>query len=343
MKILVLLLLFVISLHGAKYAGEFLKINPDVRSESLGGAGSAATSSFVAFRINPANILSETSPKIYSQYSTLYGSIDNSLAYYHYAGFNYPIKSLGGAISVSWIRLGVDDIPYFPNYSDVERWKMIEANGGEPGNGSGDKYFTDREDAFFLTLAKSFKFDLDLGWEFFKLPIVMNSGLNVKYINIALADREADGLGFDGGLSFLIDLNTVSSMRNLNPLKVGFAVRDFNNTGISWSDTAQDAIPISLVGGFEYTFPLRSLKTDLTVLYDYNYEAETEVSSKNFGSEIVYNKLASLRFGSNDGEFIFGGGLSYLGFDLDYSYSDSDLGSINKIAFSYSLKNIMEQ
>ncbi|PID28619.1 MAG: hypothetical protein CR982_04220 [Candidatus Cloacimonadota bacterium] len=326
----------MVSLNAAKYAGEFLKINPDVRSEALGGAGCASTNSFTSFRINPSNILRDKHFEIYSQYSSLYGPIDNSLAYYHYIGINIPINSLGSAVSLSWVRLGVEDIPYFPNYSDVERWKMIEANNGEPGNSSGDKYFTDREDAFFLTLAKSFNFTLDLGWDLFKLPITLNSGLNVKYINISLADRTADGLGFDGGISLLIDLNTLSSLKNLNPLKLGFSVKDFNKTGISWSDTAQDAIPISMVGGIEYTFSFRDIDTDITLLYDHNYETETRTTSKNYGGEILYNDLIALRVGSDNGTLVFGGGLSYLGLYLGYSYSDRDLGIVNKASLAYS-------
>ncbi|MBN1970008.1 MAG: hypothetical protein JXR48_04570 [Candidatus Delongbacteria bacterium] len=343
MKIAFIILLLVSSIaSAAKYAGEFLMFNPDVRSMSMGMTGVCETSSVGAFHKNPASIAFLKDLSVSTQYSSIFGSVSDNLAYYHYAGIVVPYKSLDAAIGFNWIRLAVDDIPYFPDYSDVDRWKKIEENNGEPYNPDGNNYFSDREDAFFISIAKRIKTELDLGWAFFTFPLDISAGFNFKYINIALADRSATGFGFDGGLICLVDINKVSSIRGLNPIKLGFSITDFNKTGISWSDTAQDAIPIRIRTGAEYVFPLKFIKTDITTSYDFHYETEIENSVDHWGLELKWFDMISLRIGTYDSIVTYGGGVSYLGFSLDYGFRDSDLGAVNKISLSYNFNDLLD-
>jgi len=194
---IILLTLSLSQLFPAKYAGEFLLINSDVRSLGMGNCGVSFSESAASFKLNPANIMNNIKMNISTMYSSLYGNPLEPLANYNYLGFSIPFTTEGAAVALNWVRLSIDDISYFPKYGDAERFHEIEANNGEPGDVNHDDYFTDREDAVFLTVAKRIDYDVSLGWDYFSFPLKINLGMNVKFINITVFENEASGIGFE--------------------------------------------------------------------------------------------------------------------------------------------------
>jgi len=336
LKIKLQLLILIIScavLQGGKYAGEFLLINPDARSMGLGGCGVSGSNSQSSFIINPANSAELNSVTVSSVYSSLYGDIRTPLAYYHHIGVALPIPVEGLVFAVNWIRLGVDDIPYFPNYSDVERYYQIEAHNGQPGDNTGKTYFSDREDAVFMTIARKFPYKVNLGWDYFSFPVVMNVGFNMKFLNLKLADSKASGIGFDAGVNFSVDYNKLFGLNNYEPFRLGFVITDFNRTGISWSQSAQDAIPLRYKLGMELPYSIKRWKTVIAPAYD--VVIDEDGNENRLGLEIAYDDSYKLRVGSANNEFTAGTGISFGGISLDYAYKHADLGAVNKIGLGY--------
>lgn len=334
LKTSIVILLFSLSmLKAGKYAGEFLLINPDARSVALGGCGVSGSQSQSSFIINPANLADLSTINISTLYSTMYGDVRNPLAYYHHIGLSVPISIEGLVFGLNWVRLGVDNIPYFPNYSDVERYNQIEAHGGQPGDNLGKTFFSDREDAIFFSIAKKFPFKVNLGWDYFSFPVVMNVGFNTKFLDLKLADSKASGIGFDVGLNFAVDYNKLFGLTDWKPFRFGFVMTDFNRTGISWTQNAQDAIPLRYKGGLELPLVIKKWKTEISSYYDIVYD---EYSTENrLGLEINYDQSYALRVGSADGEITAGTGISIAGFSLDYAYKHAELGAVNKIGLGY--------
>lgn len=327
--LVVLLLAYFSLLDGAKYAGEFLLINSDVRSMGMGNSGVAYGEGVASFQHNPANIVNVKRISISTMFSSMYGNINDPLAYHHYIGIVVPLHTEKAAFGINWVRFAVDDIPYYPDYHEVGMQEIIE---NMDGNSSGS--FSDREDAVFFTLAKSFDTKLSMGWKYFQFPLTVNSGINIKFININLAGEKASGIGFDAGFGFLVGLNHFSSFKNLEPLKIGISLSDFNKTGISWSNNAEDAIPIRYKLGIEYPFKIERLKSVITVAYDVTYD-EYE-NRKHYGFEYVYGGFLKLRFGYNDDEVTAGTGIVFKNFELDYAYRHAELDMVNKIGLNYS-------
>jgi len=331
-----ILTIFLSQLFPAKYAGEFLLINSDIRSLGMGNCGVSYSESVSSFKLNPANILNNIKMNISTMYSSLYGNPLEPLANYNYLGFSIPFSTEGAAVSLSWVRLSIDDISYFPKYGDAERFHEIEANNGEPGDINHDDYFTDREDAIFLTVAKRIETDISLGWDYFSFPLKINLGMNVKFINISIFENEASGIGFDAGTTLKIGLKKFLNYRAAEDLRIGFVVSDFNKTGISWSTTAQDAIPIRYKFGISYPVVIKSINSTFIAAYDY-WSDYDDKNVKNYGFEYDYNNLIKLRVGLADGnKFTAGTGVFYKGFTLDYAFMDEELGAVNKIGLGYS-------
>ena len=269
-------------------------------------------------------------------YSSLYGNVLEPLANYNYIGFSIPFSTEGAAASLNWVRLSIDDISYFPSYGDAERFHEIEANNGEPGGDGNDDYFTDREDAIFLTVAKKFETDVSLGWDYFSFPLHINLGMNIKFISISIFENDATGIGFDAGTSIKVGLKKVLNYREAEDLRIGFVISDFNNTGISWSTTAQDAIPLGLKFGMSYPIVIKSISSTFTFAYDFLTDYDSK-NIKNYGFEYDFKKIFKLRFGlANRNTITAGTGVYYKGFTLDYAFMDEELGAVNKVGLGYS-------
>jgi len=333
---IILLTLSLSQLFPAKYAGEFLLINSDVRSLGMGNCGVSFSESAASFKLNPANIMNNIKMNISTMYSSLYGNPLEPLANYNYLGFSIPFTTEGAAVALNWVRLSIDDISYFPKYGDAERFHEIEANNGEPGDVNHDDYFTDREDAVFLTVAKRIDYDVSLGWDYFSFPLKINLGMNVKFINITVFENEASGIGFDAGTSIMIGLKKFLNYREAEDLRVGFVISDFNKTGISWSSTAQDAIPIRYKFGMSYPVVIKSISSTFTLAYDILSDYDDN-NINNYGFEYGFKDMLKLRVGLADSDkFTAGTAIFYKGFTLDYAFMNEELGAVNKIGLGYS-------
>lgn len=89
----------------ARYTADFLTLGVGARALGMGGAGTALSDNAYAPYWNSAGLGQLTRYEVSFMHSTL-----NEADAYDFVGYVHPLKGRG-AIGVSWLRVGVDDIP----------------------------------------------------------------------------------------------------------------------------------------------------------------------------------------------------------------------------------------
>jgi len=134
----------------------------------------------------------------------------------------------------------------------------------------------------------------------------------------------------------MIGLKKFLNYREAEDLRVGFVISDFNKTGISWSSTAQDAIPIRYKFGMSYPVVIKSISSTFTLAYDILSDYDDN-NINNYGFEYGFKDMLKLRVGLADSDkFTAGTAIFYKGFTLDYAFMNEELGAVNKIGLGYS-------
>jgi hypothetical protein len=324
--------------HAARYAGEFLQIGIGARALGMGGAFVAIANDHSAFYWNPAG----TGNIQTIQFSGMYLPLFDGLAALHNVGFALPIT--GAVVAVNWIRLAVNDIPEYPDiYFDIAhrlnlsgRQAFVQSPDGRPID-----FFSDREDAYILTFAKMSKFNLDLGWALFSIPIEIPIGLNFKIIRHVLYQSEATGIGADIGMQVKIPLGTMFDRPWMGDFAWGFNYQDFTRTGIDWGGGNSDAIPSNFKTGVAYVQPLRFAASTITVAYDVDQQYQRV---NRFGLEYGYQDWIGLRTGWVDDQWTAGAGLKFplpmmaWSLEVDYAYQSHDLGNFHRISATLSAR-----
>ena len=331
--LIVMLGLLTITHQGwaARYAGEFLQIGIGARALGMGGACVAIADDHSAFYWNPAGVGNIQT----MQFSGMYLSLFDGLAALHNMGFALPIT--GAVVSVNWIRLAVNDIPEYPDYfaySLAQRQTFIQTNFGAPSD-----YFNDREDAYILTFAKMNKFNLDLGWALFTVPLEIPVGLNFKIIRHVLHESEATGIGADLGMQVKLPLDIMFDRHWMGTFAWGFNFQDFTKTGIDWGGGNSDAIPSNFKNGVAYIQPMPFAQSSVIFCYDVDNRYERQ---ERMGVEYNYQGWLGLRIGQVDDDWTAGAGFAfpipYLDwkFRVDYAYQGHELGTFHRISATLS-------
>jgi hypothetical protein len=329
----VILLCMTAILIGAdtKYGGAFLELGVGPKALALGGANVAMAEDGYGIYWNPAGLAFTSQLQIALMYANLFNSIES----HSYAGVSTPLIG-GTVISVAWIRLSVDDIPF---YDDPDLYtSTIDQRLNRQAEQLTDESpfsFNNSNDAFFITFAKLSRLEADLGWQYFELPIDIGYGINFKLIDISLYDKSASGVGIDGGLKFRVGLDDLLNDEAYGKLSLGLCIQDIFNTKINWdTDTKQqDPIERNWRYGFAYLQPLNFVNSQLAIVYDINSKYK---GSGHFGFDFEFKSLLALRIGSNGGNFTTGAGLSYWNIHMDYAYQSHDLGNSHRVGLSMS-------
>ena len=316
-----------------RYAGEFLEIGIGGRPLGMGGAFVAMADDHSAFYWNPAGVGNIQT----IQFSGMYLPLFEDLAALHNIGFALPIT--GAVVAVNWIRLAVNDIPEYPDYfalSDTTRQRLIQTSQAHPID-----YFTDREDAYFITFAKMSKFNLDLGWALFSIPLEVPVGLNFKIIRHVLHQSEATGIGADVGMQIKIPLDVMFDRPWMGTFAWGFNFQDFTRTGIDWGGGNSDAIPSNFKNGIAYKQPLHFAASSISIMYDVDERYER---IQRWGMEYAYRDWLGLRAGLVSDEWTAGAGfrlplpmMSWM-LMVDYAYQGHELGSFHRISVTMSAR-----
>jgi hypothetical protein len=204
MKLFISFFVLLLSLPAAlraqapKYSNEFMAIGVGARAMSLGGATVASINDATATYWNPAGILHAEHKYMGNlMHAEYFGGIAN----YDYAAAVYKLDDRN-AVGVSFIRLGIDDIP--------NTLRLYDANGSI--NYNNISLFSAADYALTFSYAHALKND----WKV---------GANAKIIRRIIGPfADAWGFGFD-----------VGAQRQWDRLHFGVMLRDVTTTFNAWS------------------------------------------------------------------------------------------------------------
>lgn len=316
----------------SKYVASFLEIPVGARALGMGDAFVSLADDGTAFHYNPAGTALVNTKILSMMYSSQYGSLLTPLADFFFLGYAQKLQDLN--VSVDWVRLSVDNIPSEPDISDLDPTQREYYVKNSSSNGT----FGSADDAIYLNVSKLYDFNLDLGWSFFKVPIQFPIGINFKYIHRLLNGRAASGIGLDGGFMVRFPVGAFVQAENMGTFSFGMNVRDVTNTRVSWDTQTTETIPRSLVWGFSYDAPIRFLSGNVVVSFD----RDSRYGDVLFGGEYIYNKLLSVRVGSDASDITAGAGIDLNFMRVDYAFLVQSLGNVNRISASFYLDRIFK-
>lgn len=335
-KITFFLLVFsVVYSDNSKYAGEFLQIPVGARALGMGGAFIAIANDGSSFYYNPAGVAISGSGILSFMYSSQFGGITNPLASFFHLGFIQNFQGLG--LAINWVRLSVDDIPLRPDFTSVEipidRENLVK-------NYTGGSFFSDVEDAFYLSFSKEFKFNINFGWSRYKLPISLPVGINFKFINQKLGFEKGTGFGFDAGFMFRFSLDDFLQKENTGDISISLALKDIGRTRVAWSTRREHLIESTLMFGIAYSFPVNFISGKITVAYG---SRNSYLTDRLYGIEYSYRDLLFVRFGKNSENLTIGAGLKIDFLIVDYAFLAHELGAVHRISSSLIIEKIWER
>ncbi len=222
---------------------------------------------------------------------------------FHYISYSQSLKPTAG-LSLYWLAAGTDNID------------------GRDLSGNHTFDYSDASNAFGISFANRFHDTIAIG---ITLKIITQ--------NLDLADENlsSNDLAFDAGLMFIPVEN----------LKFGIVIKDLN-ASFSWSTqdlfslgtVSIDTIPYTLNVGVSYLFD-NGLTLSTAALFNQSQQERVR-----FGIEYRRDELYSLRAGSDDGAFSFGGGVRYQVSDgvytnIDYAFRPEVVGEGGTHLFSW--------
>lgn len=310
----------------------------------MGGAYCALAEDPSSFYWNPAGLARVPSISIWGMYNNQFGDLGDPLAQHSVLGAVVPIT--GAALGVHWVRLAVDQIPIFPDYSKDAGYSLEQRKELIDGIPTG--YFNDAEDALFISFAKMNRINLDLGWAFFVLPLEIPYGFNLKMIRQKLYTEEAFGIGADAGLQIRLSLADMFPKPFLGDLALGLTYQDFTKTGIEWGEGNTDVITQNFRFGLAYHQEIAAIKSEFNIerVSNTRYPYEGRL-----GLEYIWNRTLFFRFGFSRldwGEFVTcrwggidfgvwnaGGGLQLWHIACDYAFMKAELGNAHRLSLIY--------
>lgn len=327
-----------------RYAGSFLELGIGARAMGMGGAFVAVANDGSAFYWNPAGASTLLRPELSGMYASLFKSLER----HHHIGFTRPLYG-ATALSFNWIRLSVADIPRYssgnldpndPNgywnriaeSSNAETWQELQELGTVLTDAPlGYNNFTN--DAFFLTLSKLYKINVNFGWQYFVLPIEIPVGFNIKFLRQSLFSQSASGFGMDFGSMLKFGVDDLFDDNRLGKLAVGFALKDIWNTKLTWNTASRQSGTIrrGWYWGASYFQPIPGVHGKL--LLSYAFEKKYD-AVQHIGVEYVYYDRLALRFGLDDQQFTAGIGVKLSIFNFDYAFRGHELGGSHRISTS---------
>lgn len=337
-------LLIPAEVPATRYAGEFLEIGVGGRALGMGGAYCALAEDPSSFYWNPAGLARVPRLSVWGMYANQFGDLGDPLAQHSVLGVVFPFSE--AALGVHWVRLAVDDIPIFPDYSEDAGYSFEERK--QLINGVPQGFFNDSEDALFISFARMNKFNLDFGWSFFVLPLEVPLGINLKMIRQKLYTSEAFGIGADAGIQLRFSLLDMFGKPFIGQVAIGVTYQDFSKTGIDWGGGNTDVITQNLRVGLAYHQPIPALKSEFNVerVSNTRYPYDGRL-----GLEYIWNKTLAFRFGFTRldwgelvsglwgdidfGTWTAGAGIHLWRITCDYAFLKAELGNVHRLSLNY--------
>ncbi len=326
-----------VSADEGSHAAEFLSHGVGARALGMGSAFVAVADDATATYWNPAGLTRVKKHSFSAMYSDTFSTGDGSwlsrgLVSYHFANYVYQIEDIG-SLGVSWIGLGVDDIPR-TTFIDTNNNGILGDFQDKNGNGikeNGEpyidrpevaEYFSNTDTAILISYARQFH-------------RIASIGFNFKYLSQAVYDKLGRGYGVDIGVM----------AEPYRGLRVGVLLLDATGTQVEWNTPDEPTFTRGrrLRLGSAYHFTVHRLgKGTIGVDLETAQGALGEGGGGGLlfrvGAEYwLFNTLA-LRGGWNGRGLAVGAGLrlkvDMMSFFVDYAFNTHTLGAAQRISVS---------
>jgi hypothetical protein len=332
-----------------KYAGEFLSLGAGARPLGMGGSFVAIADDATATYWNPAGLGGLSRTEITFMRAGIFG-----LDSYNFLNYVQPLGSVG-TFGLSWIRLGIDDIPI----TELRTSGNMSASNRPFISG----YMQNTENAFVLSYGRRLKSGIPLiarqsqGTE-------LQVGGNAKFLynSVSRVQRNAIGFGGDIGLIWKTDFVSNGNMGKIShvpmeqaaslpeksgELSLGIAIQDFFKTRLIWNTTSSpshmDIIPPNFKIGAAYSRHVPSIASQIL----FSIDADTRYGLEmHYGVEYVLGDVLSLRAGVQERNLTAGAGLHVafvrgkssvgtrhaVSLLVDYAFLSHELGNTHRIS-----------
>jgi hypothetical protein len=314
--------------QAGKYAVDFLRIGVGARSAGLGGAYVALVNDATSFYWNPAGLTGVSRFALHVDHTAMF----NGLSQYNAASAALALRR-DMTVSLSWVRLGVDDIPrYAPLLgSRVDRY----TTGANRSDGQAIGSFSDAEDAFLLSFAKKITFELGLGpsSNMIIFPIELSFGVSGKYVRHQLDDKVGLGQGIDAGIMARTVSRALDRGEPTAWYGLGLAARDLSSTSITWNTASkhQDQADAAYQLGMAASYFFDGIQSRLTLALDQEFG---DLKTTHAGVELNLLHVAAVRLGTSGSHISAGAGLQFHGFHVDYAFVSDDLANNHRVSLA---------
>ena len=319
------------------HAAEFLSHGVGARALGMGSSFVSVADDATAAYWNPAGLVQIERRAFAMMYSDSFGTgqggfLSKGLVEYNFMGYVQGVEGIGN-IGISWIRLGVDDIPH-TTFVDVNGngrlGDFLDKDGDgvkDPGEWYIDRpevagYFSNVDNALLISYARQIHPHLSIGG-------------NLKLLRQSLFENSGNGFGLDIGLM----------VKPLDGLHIGAMLADATGTQIHWNTAAEPVFTRDrcLRFGLSYriSFPVigkitfgADLETDRK---DLRADRRTERIFR-IGGEYWLFDVVALRIGAEGTKLAAGAGIRLrfgeTALYADYAFNAHDLGSSQRVSIS---------
>lgn len=320
------------------HAAEFLSHGVGARALGMGGAFVAIADDATATYWNPAGLTKVKKHSFSAMYSDTFSTGDGSwlsrgLVTYNFINYVYQIEDIG-SVGLSWIRLGIDDIPR-TTFIDINNNGLLGDFQDKNGNGIKEEgepyidkpeiaeYFSNTDNALLISYARQVH------------PMVAVGG-NLKLLNQSIFENSGNGFGIDIGLI----------AEPYEGLRVGAMLLDATGTQIRWDtpDTPTFTRTRRFRLGTAYHFTVPRLGKGAIGADIETDQADLEIGSSGgglvprLGAEYWLFNTVALRGGWNGHGLSAGAGLhlriNEMSFFVNYAFNTHTLGGSQRISVS---------
>ena len=320
------------------HAAEFLSHGVGARALGMGSAFVAIADDATATYWNPAGLTKVKKHSFSAMYADTFSTGDGNwlsrgLVSYNFLNYVYQIEDIG-SLGLSWIRLGVDDIPR-TTFIDLNNNGILGDFQDKNGNGIKDEgelyidkpeiaeYFSNTDNALLVSYAR-------------QVHAMVSVGGNLKILNQAIFENTGTGFGIDIGLI----------AEPYEGLRVGAMLLDATGTQIRWDtpETPTFTRPRRLRFGTAYHFTVPRLGKGAIGLDIETDQADLEEGSDGggivlrTGAEYWLFDTVALRGGWNGHGLSAGAGLhvkvNAMSFFINYAFNTHTLGGSQRISVS---------
>ncbi|HID55320.1 TPA: hypothetical protein EYP37_02235 [Candidatus Poribacteria bacterium] len=305
-----ILLLIALSCR-ADYARDFMDIPPSAREAALGGGGVSSCKGTFAVFWNPAVLELQTDGVGFGiSHRAILG-----LETYDFISTAYSLSQYG-TIGIGWIRLGVGDIPLYPELPGSHEERLVNPHMRSDFTPTG--YLDDVETALILSYSQApVRY-----FRYYREKRMIALGVSMKIFSQRMGGMRGRGIGWDLGMMMIL-----REMEGWN-VRVGSMISDLFTSTIRWNNGAEDTIPADFRIGISGERQIGRWMT-LTLLGAIKTRYSPILS---LGAEIGINDILFLRAGLAGLEPSFGVGFKIRGLTVDYALQMKELSGSHLVS-----------